>query len=212
MTGYGRAVADQQPADSPYHRTLPPAGTVISGQPLVDDRLSCFEAVTLRPLAPMLVPEEPRSGVLDPSECWHCPERGRDRWIWRDEHWHVVGAFDTGLPWLGGLAPNAHLRLDELGPGELTTLGPMIQRLAGAVQELEGVARTHFARWGDGSAHFHLWFLARPLGMMQLRGAMIAAWDDMLPPIPEEEMRANVRTVAAALAAGGGAAMGDGLP
>src|SRR5688500_10880762 len=52
-------VEHQQPADSPYHRTLPPPGTVISGQPLVDDWLSCFEEVTLRPLEPMLVPEQP---------------------------------------------------------------------------------------------------------------------------------------------------------
>jgi hypothetical protein len=36
-------VEDQQPADSPYHRTLPPAGTVVSGQPLLDDWLTCFD-------------------------------------------------------------------------------------------------------------------------------------------------------------------------
>ncbi len=62
----------------------------------------------------------------------------------------------------------------------------------------------------DGSEHFHMWFLARPLGMMQLRGAMIAAWNDMLPPIPEEAFAANVRTVAAAMAEGVGQAMGAG--
>ena len=33
---------------------------------------------------------------------------------------------------------------------------------------------------------------------------MIAAWDDLLPRIPDEELRANTRTLAAALAEGGG--------
>jgi hypothetical protein len=72
------------------------------------------------------------------------------------------------------------------------------------------VGRTHFNRWGDGSEHFHVWFLARPLGMMQLRGAMIAAWDDMLPKVPDEELAANTRLVAAALAEDGGEALGAG--
>ncbi len=81
----------QQPADSPYHRTLPPAGTVVSGQPLVDDWLSCFEAVTLRPLDPMLVPEEPRSGQLDRAECGHC--RPSEHTIWHDELWQVRAGF-----------------------------------------------------------------------------------------------------------------------
>ena len=119
----------------------------------------------------------------------------------------MVGTFDTGLPWLGGLAPNAHLRLDQLGPGELATLGPMIQRLAGAVQALEGVARTHFARWGDGSAHFHMSFAARPLGMMQARGWMLRLWDDVLPRTDGELLAGHNRQVAAALAEGGGEAL-----
>ena len=44
--------------------------------------------------------------------------------------------------------------------------------------------------------------------MMQLRGAMIAAWDDMLPKIPEDEFAANARQVAAALAEDGGETVG----
>ena len=46
------------------------------------------------------------------------------------------------------------------------------------------MARAHFARWGDGSEHFHLWALARPAGMMQGRGPMLAFWDDVLPEMP----------------------------
>ena len=178
------------------------AADMVVAHPLVP-----LEEIRMAPLAPMLVPEEPRSGVVDPSECWHCPARGRPGWIWRDEHWHVVGGQDTGLPWIGGLAPNAHLRLDELGPDELTSMGATIQRLAGAVQSLDGVARTHFARWGDGSAHFHMAFAARPLGMMQARGWMLELWDDVLPRTDADLLADNNRQVAQALAEVSGEAL-----
>ncbi|MFC0627258.1 hypothetical protein [Kribbella deserti] len=35
---------------------------------------------------------------------------------------------------------------------------------------------------------------------MQLRGPMIAVWDELLPRLPDEEFRANARIVATALA------------
>jgi len=110
------------------------------------------------------------------------------------------------------LEPREHYRLDNLPPELTRTLGPMIQRVAGAIRAIDGVARTHFNRWGDGGEHFHLWFLARPLGMMQLRGAMIAAWDDMLPKIPHDEFVANARLVAGKLAEDGGEPVGVALP
>jgi hypothetical protein len=74
------------------------------------------------------------------------------------------------------------------------------------VKSIPGVARTHFARWGDGSEHFHLWALARPAGMMQGRGPMLAFWDDVLPAMPDELMAEHLRIVAENLAAGGGTA------
>ena len=55
-----------------------------------------------------------------------------------------------------------------------------MQRVGDAVKAVQGVARCHFSRWGDGSEHFHLWALARPAGMMQGRGPMLAFWDDVL--------------------------------
>jgi hypothetical protein len=42
--------------------------------------------------------------------------------------------------------------------------------------------------------------------MWQMRGAMLAVWDDLLPRVPQEEWDANRRTVATAMAAGGGTA------
>ena len=65
---------------------------------------------------------------------------------------------------------------------------------------------THFARWADGSEHFHMWALARPLGLMQGRGAMLAFWDDVLPPMPDEMVQEHLRIVAESLASNGGTA------
>jgi hypothetical protein len=121
--------------------------------------------------------------------------------IWGDDQWLLKAGFEPSrLPLVALLAPREHYRLDNLPPELTATLGPRIQRVAAAIRRIDSVGRTHFNRWGDGSEHFHLWFLARPLGMMQLRGAMIAAWDDMLPKVPNEEFITNARTVASALA------------
>jgi hypothetical protein len=43
--------------------------------------------------------------------------------------------------------------------------------------------------------------------MRQMRGAMLAIWDDLLPKVPAEEWAANRRAVAAALAEEGGRAL-----
>jgi hypothetical protein len=197
-----------EPADSAYHRTLP-IGERLSAQPLIDDRLSCFEQVTLKPLEPMLVPEAPRAGELDPSECGHC--RPSEFTIWRDDVWHVNAGFEPmRIPFIGGLAPNAHCRLEDAPLEVLSALGPLLQRLSVAVKSIPGVARTHFSRWGDGSEHFHLWALARPSGMMQGRGAMLAFWNDVLPAMPEAMATEHLRIVAESLASGGGEAFPSG--
>ena len=191
-------------ADSPYHRTLP-IGERLSSAPLVEDHLSCFEAVTLKVLEPMLVPEAPRAAVGDPASCYHC--KPSEHTIWADDLWHVnAGGSRMGIPYVGGLAPNRHCTLDTAPLDVLATLGPLMQRINVAVKAVPGVARTHFARWGDGSEHFHMWALARPLGMMQGRGPMLAFWDDVLPAMPDDLMAEHLEIVAEGLASGGGTA------
>lgn len=193
------------PATSKWHERAP-IGERISAQPLLDDPTVAFEGdLIMAPVEPMLVPEQPRSGELDPAECFHCrPNAG---WIWKDEHWHVGAPESFAIPFFAGLAPNPHLRLDELTPEILATMGPVVQRLARAIQHLDGVARTHFSRWGDGSAHFHMAFMARPLGMMQARGYMLPVWDDVLPPCDPDFVASSKHQVATAMAVGGGSAL-----
>ena len=193
-----------EPADSPYHRTLP-IGQRLSGQPLVDDPMSCFESVTLKVLEPMFVPEEPRAAAGDPAACHHC--RPSEHAVWADDLWQLrAGFMPMSIPFVAGFAPNRHCTLDTAPLDVLATLGPLMQRLSTAVKSIPGVARAHFARWGDGSEHFHMWVLARPLGMMQGRGPMLAFWDDVLPEMPEEMQTEHLRIVAEGLASGGGSA------
>jgi hypothetical protein len=195
---------EPRPADSPYHRTVP-IGERLSGAPLVDDWLSCFEDVRLKPLEPMLVPEKPRAGQLDPGSCRHC--QPSEFTIWRDDVWHVNAGFEPmRIPFIGGLAPHTHCRLEDAPLDVLTSLGPLLQRLSAAVKSIPGVSRTHFSRWGDGSEHFHMWALGRPAGMMQGRGAMLMFWNDVLPTMPDALAAEHLRIVAESLAAGGGVA------
>src|SRR5256886_16868053 len=78
-------------------------------------------------------------------------------------------------------------------------LGVMTVRLERAIRSLDDVARVHVNRWGDGAAHLHLWFLARPVGRLQLRGSFLSLWDEILPPISEERWREKLAHVAASL-------------
>ena len=197
-------------AVSAYHSRLP-YGQRVSAEPLLGGAFFPFEGdLQVVPLADPVIPEPPRNGEPGGGDCFRCANPD-GHVIWRDELWDVRAGFQpTGLPMMAGLAPVQHMTLHTLTPEVIASMGAVIQRLAVAIGRIDAVARTHFSRWGDGSEHFHMWFLARPLGMMQLRGAMIAAWDDLLPPIPDDELAANMRTVAAAMAEGGGEAAGAG--
>jgi diadenosine tetraphosphate (Ap4A) HIT family hydrolase len=78
--------------------------------------------------------------------------------------------------------------------------GRMCSRMERAVLSLGGVGRVHLYRWGDGGAHFHVWFLPRPLGMLDARGMYLPIWEDILPNVTDAELEAAARKVAAAMA------------
>ena len=64
----------------------------------------------------------------------------------------------------------------------------------------------HVNRWGDGGAHLHLWFFARPEGVLQLRGSSLSDWTDCLPPMPLWEWQATMAAVAEEMTVLGGTA------
>ena len=157
----------------------------------------------VKPLEEPAVEEPPRQGE-DPSSCVACqaPDKA---YIWVSDRWRVR-ALDrpTGLPMVLILESRSHLDLGDLPNLLAAELGVMTVRLERAIRSIDGVVRVHVNRWGDGSAHLHLWFLARPYGRLQLRGTFLSLWDDILPPVPEARWRENLGLVAAWLAEFGG--------
>ncbi|MGB2567745.1 hypothetical protein ACPFP2_04730 [Micromonospora citrea] len=147
--------------------------------------------------------EPPRKGEAH-RECTAC-NAPDDAYIWVGERWRVR-AMDrpTGLPMVLILESRSHLDLGDLPNLLAAELGVMTVRLERAIRSLDGVARVHVNRWGDGSAHLHMWFLARPYGRLQLRGTFLSLWDSILPPISESQWRENLAMVAAWLAEFGG--------
>ncbi|WP_239095899.1 hypothetical protein [Micromonospora lutea] len=159
--------------------------------------------IRVKPLADPVSVEPPRKGEAH-RECTAClaPD---EAYIWVGERWRVR-AMDrpTGLPMVLILESRSHLDLGDLPNLLAAELGVMTVRLERAIRSLDGVARVHVNRWGDGSAHLHMWFLARPYGRLQLRGTFLSLWDSILPPISEEQWRENLALVAAWLAEFGG--------
>ncbi|MGN9812414.1 hypothetical protein ACTMSW_24045 [Micromonospora sp. BQ11] len=150
------------------------------------------------------VPVEPPRKGEGHRECTAC-NAPDDAYIWVGERWRVR-AMDrpTGLPMVLILESRSHLDLGDLPNLLAAELGVMTVRLEKAIRSLDGVARVHVNRWGDGSAHLHMWFLARPYGQLQLRGTFLSLWDSILPPISETRWRENLAMVAAWLAEFGG--------
>lgn len=157
----------------------------------------------IKPLEAPVANEPARAGE-DPNECTACAAPD-EAYIYVNERWRVR-AMDrpSGLPMVLILESRTHLDLGDLPNMLAAELGVMTVRLERAIRSLDGVARVHVNRWGDGSAHLHLWFLARPYGRLQLRGTFLSLWDDILPSIPESQWRENLALVAAWLAEFGG--------
>jgi diadenosine tetraphosphate (Ap4A) HIT family hydrolase len=165
--------------------------------------ISPFEQDGLRvaPLRPPVVPEPARHGE-DPADCHAC--RNRDTGLWANERWRLARIGGVGVPLVLMLYPRDHYDLADL-PDELAAeLGLLTTRIVRHIQALPHIARAHVYRLGDGGAHLHVWFFARPEGQSQMLGSWLVVWDDLLPEYPAEPAEADAATVAAALAASHG--------
>jgi diadenosine tetraphosphate (Ap4A) HIT family hydrolase len=168
--------------------------------PVEDWETFPFEGdIRVRPLVPPVEAEPPRHGAGGVA-CQRC-ERGDSDAVWSDEHWVLAPPErPSGLPLIVILYPRVHHDLADLPDERSRELGPLIQRIEAAVRSVGEVGRVHVCRWGDGSEHLHWWFMARPARLPQLVGSFAAIWDDILPPVPENVWRANLATIAEALA------------
>ena len=155
------------------------------------------------------VADEPAREGDDPETCKVCGGADSD-YIWVSDRWRVRASDGhTGLPAVLILETRSHLDLGDLPNLLAAELGVMTVRLERAIRSLPGVARVHVNRWGDDSAHLHVWFFARPTGRLQLRGSFLPMWNDILPPLAEEVRRDNLALVSAWLADFGGRSMVD---
>lgn len=155
-----------------------------------------------RTLEPLVDAESPRLGE-NPGTCWCQDAAAGAGWrvLWSDDHWQIKAAPSSGAPVLLILEPRAHLDLADLPRERAAEFGILTVLLTAAIEALPSVGRCHVARWGDGGAHGHIWFIARPARMPQLRGTFMALWDDIIPPIPDEVRAANDRAVVQRVAA-----------
>jgi diadenosine tetraphosphate (Ap4A) HIT family hydrolase len=159
-----------------------------------------FEPDGLRvvPLKLPEIPERPRRGEHGVS-CDSCEAVGRGV-IWQDDRWRLITfAEPSGAPLVMMLLPKAHFDLTDLPDDLAGELGRLIVHTARAIELLPHVARAHVSRWGDGGAHLHVFFFARPEGFEQLQGTCFAVWDDLLPPAPRDVRDADALAVARAL-------------
>ena len=148
----------------------------------------------VRELAPPVDAERPRNGT-DGVDCWRCLH-GDDESLWSNEHW-TVRSFDkpSGLPVVVLLETREHVDFTDLDHDRASELGPLLLKVQRAVLAVPGVGNVHVGRWGEGSEHCHIWFMARPARMEQFRSSFAAIWDDVLPPVPEEVWHANLEIV-----------------
>ena len=97
------------------------------------------------------------------------------------------------------LHPRDHFGLADLPDERAAELGVLTAHIARHVEALDNIARAHVYRIGDGGAHLHVWFFARPAKQPQLMGSWLVVWDDLLPEYPEPLAQADADAVVQAL-------------
>ncbi|MEO8329643.1 MAG: hypothetical protein ABI586_06540 [Candidatus Nanopelagicales bacterium] len=154
----------------------------------------------VKELDDIVLPEPKREGERA-DECHSC-KRTDDEFLWTSEHWRLTAVSPAGLPATVLLLPRAHYDLADLPSERARELGPLLVRVEQAILALGGIGRVHINRWGDGGAHLHWWFLARPEGLLQLMGSFSSTWLDVLPPRPQEEWDGTMSRIAAEMKKG----------
>jgi diadenosine tetraphosphate (Ap4A) HIT family hydrolase len=120
--------------------------------------------------------------------------------VWSDEHWTLHPPISGSLPGSVWVAAREHVdSFADLSPDAAASFGPLCARVERAILSQGDVGRVHLYRWGDGGAHFHVWFLPRPIGMLEAAGAMLPLWEDVLPNVTDEELRTAAEKIGAAM-------------
>lgn len=157
------------------------------------------EPLTVREPGERVIPEPPRRGEPGADPCGICSGQATSA-VWSNDNWSLhppVGGSLVGAVWL---ATREHVdSFQDLPAPAAAEFGRVIANVERGILSLGGVARVHLYRWGDGGSHFHVWMLPRPLGMLEAAGMMLPLWEDVLPNVPDEELRAAAERVALAM-------------
>lgn len=160
-----------------------------------------FEADGLipKPMAERVDPEPSRARAAD--ECGTCKALTRaDLVLHQGDRLSVIRPGGTSLMFVANVVARAHERLDDLDDTADEELGRLIRRTYRALRALPGVGNVQVSKWENGGGHLSVNVLARPLGVLELRGSNLPIWADMLPDIPQDEYDARADVVRSALA------------
>jgi diadenosine tetraphosphate (Ap4A) HIT family hydrolase len=155
----------------------------------------------LVPRAPgeRVIPEPPRRGEPGGEPCAIC-DKATTSALWSDGLWTLHAPVGCSLPGTVWAASREHFdSFADMPPEYAADFGRLAGRVERAILSLSDVGRVHLYRWGDGGSHFHVWFLPRPLGMLEAHGMYLPIWEDVLPNVPDSEIEAMARKVAAAM-------------
>jgi hypothetical protein len=156
------------------------------------------EGLLVRALEDYAVPEPDRT--RPPESCGTCRALAvEDLLLHTGERLAVVRPGGCNLPFVANVVSRAHEALDDLDDDGHVEMGRLIGRTYGAMRALEGVGNVHVNKWENGGGHLSVTLLARPEGVLQLRGSNLTVWADMLPPTPRDELDARAELLRAAL-------------
>lgn len=156
------------------------------------------DGLTPKPLGERVVPEPSRD--RSPDACGTCKALGRDDLVLHTgSRLAVIRPGGTSLMFVANVVAREHERLDDLDEAADEELGRLLARTYRALRALPGVGNVQVSKWENGGGHLSVTVLARPLGVLELRGSNLPVWADMLPNIPQDEYDERAEAVRAAL-------------
>ena len=157
------------------------------------------EPLAVREPGPLQIPEPPRRGEPGGDPCAICGGATTGA-VWSDEHWTLHPPVGGSLPGAVWIASKQHFDSFADMPDDVAaSFASVVGRAERAILGLGDIGRVHLYRWGDGGAHFHVWLIPRPLGMIEANGMMLPLWEDVLPNVTDDELADAARHVAAAM-------------
>lgn len=157
------------------------------------------DGLTPKAMGERVVPEPDRART--PEECGTCKALARDELVLHTgARLAVIRPGGTSLMFVANVVARDHERLDDLDEAADEELGRLVARTYRALRALPGVGNVQVSKWENGGGHLSVNVLARPLGVLELRGSNLPIWADMLPDIPQAEYDRRAGLVRAALA------------